>query len=264
MPEGDSVYRAARRLDRGLAGKPLARSQFRVPQHAIADLAGQTVLGTDSHGKHLFTRTDAGITVHSHQRMDGSWTVVRPGSQLPRRARADVRVVLAASDGHMAYGLRLPVVEILATRDEPSVRGHLGPDPLREDWDPDEAVRRLHGAPSRPIAAALLDQRNLAGLGNLWVNECCFLRGYGPWLPVGGLDLPATVRLAARMLRASAFGRSSAQATTGIARAGEDHWVYGRTGEPCRRCGTPIRNVAEVPGDAERRHTWWCPHCQPG
>ena len=264
MPEGDSIYRAARRLDRGLAGRTLARTDFRVPQHATADLSGQTVMGTDTHGKHLFTRTDAGLTLHTHQRMDGSWSVLRPGKQLPRRMQQQVRVVLAAADGHTAYGLRLPVVELLATRDEHLVRDHLGPDPLRDDWDLDEAVRRLASVPERPLVAALLDQRNLAGLGNLWVNETCFLRGHSPWTPVSDVDVGAVVRLAAKMLRASAFGRSSAQATTGVTRSGEDHWVYGRTREPCRRCGTPIRHAGEVPGDAERRHTWWCPYCQPG
>lgn len=242
----------------------LVRTDFRVPQLATADLTGQTVLGTDSHGKHLFTRTDAGTTLHSHQRMDGTWTVLRPGKRLPRRRMADVRVLLEGADGHTAYGLTLPVVELLATRDEHVIRDHLGPDPLRDDWSLDEAVRRLRDQPERPLVAALLDQRNLAGLGNLWVNETCFLRGHSPWTPAGEVDLAATVRLAAKMLRHSAFGPSAAQVTTGVARPGEDHWVYGRTHQPCRRCGTPIRHIGDVPGDAERRHTWWCPLCQPG
>jgi formamidopyrimidine-DNA glycosylase len=264
VPEGDSIYRAARRLDRGLAGGELVRTDFRVPQHATADLSGQSILATESHGKHLFTRTDAGITLHSHQGMDGSWSVVRPGKHLPRRMLADVRVILEVSGGTTAYGLALPVVDLIATKDEPSITDHLGPDPLRDDWDLDEATRRLLSRPERPLVEALLDQRNLAGLGNLWVNETCFLRGYSPWTPVGDTDVVATVRLAARMLRYSAFGPSAAQVTTGVTRPGHEHWVYGRTRELCRRCGTPVRHLGEVPGDAERRHTWWCPHCQPG
>ncbi len=264
MPEGDSIYRAARRLDRGLQGKVLRSTDFRVPQHATADLSGQAVLGTDSHGKHLFTRMDSGLTLHTHQRMDGTWTVLRPGKQLPRRMHEQIRVLLQTDDGYTAYGLRLPLVELIATRDEHQVRGDLGPDPLRADWSSEEAARRLQERPERPLIAALLDQRNLAGLGNLWANETCFLRGYSPWTPVGDVDVTATVRLASRMLRASAFGRSSAQATTGVLRPGEDHWVYGRSRQPCRRCSTPIRFAAEVAGDAERRATWWCPHCQPG
>ena len=264
MPEGDTIYRAARRLDRGLAGRRLVRTDFRVPQQATAHLAGHTVLGTDSHGKHLFTRTDGGTTLHTHQGMDGSWTVLRPGKHLPRRMVRDVRVLLQTDDGHTAYGLSLPVVELFATADEHRVRDQLGPDPLRDDWDMDEAVRRLETRPDRPLVAALLDQRNLAGLGNLWVNETCFLRGHSPWTPIGDVDVAATIGLAARMLRYSALGPTPAQVTTGVNRTGEDHWVYGRGGEPCRRCGTPIRHVGEVPGDPERRHTWWCPTCQPG
>jgi formamidopyrimidine-DNA glycosylase len=240
------------------------RTDFRVPRHATSDLAGQTVLRTDSHGKHLFTRTDAGITLHSHQGMDGTWTVLAPGKRLPRRMLPDVRVVLEVDHGRAAYGLSLPVVEVMATADEHRVRDRLGPDPLRDDWDPDEAVRRLEVAPERPLVAALLDQGNLAGLGNLWVNETCFLRGYSPWTPIGDVDVVATVALAAKMLRYSAMGPTPAQVTTGVNRPGEEHWVYGRGGETCRRCGTAIRHIGEVPGDPDRRHTWWCPTCQPG
>jgi len=264
VPEGDTIYRAARRLDRGLAGRSLVRTDFRVPQYATADLVGHTVLGTDSHGKHLFTRTDAGVTLHTHQGMDGSWTVLRPGKHLPRRMVPDVRVVLVTDDGHAAYGLALPTLELMPTADETRVRDRLGPDPLRDDWDLDEAVRRIEAAPDRPLAAALLDQRNLAGLGNLWVNETCFLRGHSPWTPVADVDVAATVRLAAKMLRYGAFGPTPAQVTTGVNRPGHEHWVYGRAHEPCRRCGTPIRHAGDVARDAERRHTWWCPHCQPG
>lgn len=264
MPEGDSVWRAARRLDRVLAGQVLARSDFRVPQLATVNLAGRAVLGTDTHGKHLFTRFDDEKTLHTHFRMDGSWTVVGVGKRLPRRMRADVRVALEAEPGHCAYGLLLPVVELINTRDERQVTDHLGPDPLRVDWDPAEATARLAADPGRPLAAALIDQRNLAGPGNLWVNEICFLRGASPWAPVGSVDLPPVVALAARALRQSIRMRGNGQVTTGDRRAGEEHWVYGRTRLPCRRCGTRIRYRPEVPGDPARRATWWCPSCQPG
>jgi formamidopyrimidine-DNA glycosylase len=235
-----------------------------VPAHAAEDLAGRTVLGHETHGKHLLTRFDGGLTLHSHLKMDGSWTVVRPGRSLPNQLLPDVRVLLAAEGGPTAYGLLLPVVELVRTADEADVLGHLGPDPLRADWDAAEAVRRLGADPSRTIAAALLDQRRMAGLGNLWVNELCFLRGHSPWTPVAEIDLPATVRLAARALRHSALTPGAYQVTTGRNRRGEDHWVAGRAGEPCRRCGTVIRVSAEVPGDPERRRIWWCPRCQPG
>lgn len=264
MPEGDSVWRTARRLDEKLNGRTITESDFRVPRFATADLRGRTVLGTDTYGKHLLTRMDGDLTLHSHLRMDGSWTVVRPGKRLPRRIEPDVRVRLVSDEGATAYGLLLPVVELLPTSAEADVVGHLGPDPLRADWEPAEAVRRMRADPDRPLAAALLDQRVLAGIGNLWANEVCFLRGASPWTPVRDVDVEATVALAARALRLSISGVTGNQVTTGDTRRGESHWVSGRAGHPCRRCRTTIRVVDEVPGDPERRRSWWCPSCQPG
>jgi len=264
VPEGDSVYRLARRLDRSLAGQDVARSDLRVPALATADLAGSTLLGNDTHGKHLLTRFTSGLTLHTHLRMDGSWTVTRPGRRLPRRLMPDVRVVLEVGSGATAYGVLLPVVELVPTSEESRVIGHLGPDPLREDWDEDEAVRRLAKDPARPLAAALLDQTLVAGWGNLWANELCFLRGHSPWTSVGDVDVPGLVRLGARALRHSATAERGHQVTTGSTRRGEQHYVAGRAGRPCLRCGTTVRVVAEVPGDPGRRRTWWCPRCQPG
>ncbi|SDT15483.1 endonuclease-8 [Friedmanniella luteola] len=264
MPEGDSVYQVARKLEPALVGQPLVRGELRVPAHATDDLAGHTVTGIDTHGKHLLTRLDSGLTLHTHLMMDGSWTVTRPGRRLPRDLLPDVRVLLETRAGSTAYGISMPVVELVRTTDEHGVVGHLGPDPLRADWDPAEAAARLAADPARPLAAALLDQRNVAGLGNLWVNELCFLRGHSPWTPVGEVDLPALLRLAARALKHSALVPGAYQVTTGHSRRGEDHWVAGRSGQPCRRCRTPVEVAAEVTGDPERRRTWWCPRCQPG
>ncbi len=269
MPEGDSVYRLARRLDAALLGRRLLGAQLRVPAHADARLDGATVVEHVTHGKHLLTRLDDSRTLHTHLRMQGSWSVVRPGRRLPSRLTDQIRVLLPVVDpdgsaGVTAYGLDLPVVDLLPTRAEAEVIGHLGPDPLRPDWDPALAVARLGADPTRPLIAALLDQRVLAGLGNLWVNELCFLRGVSPWTPVGEVDLPALVALARRCLRHSALVPGAYQVTTGRNRSGEDHWVAGRAGLRCRRCGTPVQVVAEVPADAERRRTWWCPQCQPG
>ena len=197
--------------------------------------------------------------------MQGSWTVVGPGKRLPARLMGDVRVA-ARCRGRLdgVRRLDLPVVDVVATAHENELVGHLGPDPLREDWDPAEAVAAWPRDPAAPLAAALLDQRNLAGLGNLWVNELCFLRGLSPWTPVGDVDVPALVRLAAP--RAAQLGAVPAayQVTTGNTRRGEQHWVAGRAGRPCLRCGTPVLVVEEVPDDPEQRRTWWCPVCQPG
>ncbi|MDQ3104711.1 MAG: hypothetical protein M3Q87_05745 [Actinomycetota bacterium] len=263
MPEGDSVWRAARRLDRGLAGRRLVRSDFRVPRHATADLTGRQVLGTDTHGKHLFTRFEGGLSLHTHLRMDGEWTVLGRGKQPPARLRADVRVLLGTDEGRLGLALRMPVVELMASTDEQRIIARLGPDPLRGDWDAVEAVRRLGADPGRPLGAALLDQYLLAGLGNLWVNELLFVRGHGPWTPAGEADLAKVVALASRMLRQSITVRSNGQVTTGDPRPGYEHWVYGRSGQPCRRCGTRVRHLAED-HSTRTRATWWCPHCQPG
>ncbi len=263
MPEGDTVYALARRLDAALNGRVLTRGELRVPAHATADLAGRTVEEHVTHGKHLLTRLSDGLTLHTHLRMSGSWTISRDGRWLPPAVMVDVRVVLR-TDSVAAYGVRLPVVDLVPTKDEHLVVGHLGPDPLRDDWDLAMAARRVTADPDRPIVAALLDQRCVAGFGNLWANELCFLRGHGPWTPVRDVDVTALLELGARALRHSATVPGAMQVTTGIRRKGEQHWVAGRAGRPCLRCGTRVKVVAEVPNDPERRRTWWCPHCQPG
>ncbi|MGL5928810.1 MAG: DNA-formamidopyrimidine glycosylase family protein [Dermatophilaceae bacterium] len=264
MPEGDTVYRLARRLDARLQGAVVTRSELRVPRHAGADLAGRRLLGHDTHGKHLLTRFDGGLTLHTHLRMQGEWTVTRPGRRLPRRLDHEIRVLLTVVGGETAHGLRLPVVDLVRTGDERLVIGHLGPDPLRADWDAGEAARRFGRAPGRALVSALLDQRVLAGLGNLWANELCFLLGRSPWTPAGEVPPAEAVELAARCLHRSATVDGAYQVTTGDLRRGERHWVVGRAGRPCPRCGTIVRVVAELPGDPGNRRTWWCPRCQPG
>ena len=264
MPEGDTVYALARRLDRALRGRTVERSDFRFPRLATRDLSGRTVLGHDTHGKHLLTRFSGDATLHSHLRMDGEWSVTGPGKRLPSRLMRDVRLVLALDDGRTAWGLRLHDLDLVPTSEEHRLVGHLGPDPLRDDWDPAEAVRRLRAEPNRPLVSALLDQRLMAGLGNLWVNELAFLTGASPWTPIGDLDVKRLVERAATMLRHSATVPGAMQVTTGLSRRGDSHWVSGRKGRPCLRCGTQVQAVDEVPGDATKRYTWWCPRCQPG
>lgn len=264
VPEGDSVFLLARTLDRALRGRVLARTDFRLPRLATRDLAGHEVLEHATHGKHLLTRFSGGVTLHSHLLMDGSWTVTRPGKVLPRRVQHQVRVVLEADTGRTAWGLDLHQVDLVPTAEEHRLVGRLGPDPLREDWDAAEAVRRLAADPATPLVSALLDQTRMAGLGNLWANELAFLVGRSPWTPVGEVDLDRLVALAARALRHSALVPGAYQVTTGDARRGEDHWVAGRQRRPCLRCGTVVRMVDELPLDPANRRTWWCPRCQPG
>ncbi|MGD0557993.1 MAG: DNA-formamidopyrimidine glycosylase family protein [Streptosporangiaceae bacterium] len=252
MPEGDIVWYTARRLRVALAGRVLTRSDFRVPRHATADLSGQTVTEVISRGKHLLIRTDAGLTVHTHLKMEGFWRVT-PAGPPPRDHR--VRLLLANQE-FQAAGYRLGVVDLLRTRDEHRVTGHLGPDLLGPDWDADEAVSRLRRDPGRPVAEALLDQANLAGIGNLYKSEVLFLSGVSPFRAIGDVpDLPEMVERA-RVLLDTNKDRID-QVTTGNGRA--PTWVYGRRGRPCRRCGTRVET--ETQGE---RVTFWCPRCQPG
>jgi endonuclease-8 len=261
VPEGDTVWLAAQRMHEALAGRTLTTTDFRVPQLATTDLTGRDVLEVVARGKHLLTRIDGGLTLHTHFRMDGTWHLYRPGDRWRGGPDWQVRVVLA-NDEWQAVGYRLPVVELLPTHDEGTVVGHLGPDVLGTDWDLDEAVRRLLADPAREIGLALLDQRNLAGIGNLYRTEMLFLRGLTPWVPVSEVpDLPALVENGRRLMTANR-GRIE-QSTTGSLRRGETHWVFERQGRPCRRCGTRILSAEQ--GEAPyQRLSYWCPHCQRG
>lgn len=182
MPEGDTVLQTANRLHNALADQVLTRSDLRVPRFATADLTGRTVLGTLSRGKHLLTRIEGGLTLHSHLRMDGSWRVYASGERWRGGPAHQIRAILSTAD-HTAVGYRLPVLELLRTVDEEKAVGHLGPDLLGPDWDPDTALRNLLAAPARPLGEALLDQRNLAGIGNIYKAELCFLARATPGSP---------------------------------------------------------------------------------
>ncbi len=259
MPEGDVVWRTARQLDEALTGRTLKRSDFRVPRFATTDLTGRAVTGTISRGKHLLTRVDGGLTIHTHLRMDGSWRIRPAADYLPRDHR--IRPILA-NDTRQALGYLLGVVEVLPTGNEERAVGHLGPDLLGPGWDPAEAVRRLQAGPGRAIGEALLDQRNLAGIGTLYRAETLFLRGVGPWRPAGDVDgLPELVDLVQRLLDANK--ERVGQVTTGNRARGQETWVYGRAGRPCRRCGTPVRKASQGAAP-EDRIIFWCPRCQPG
>ncbi|WNI28848.1 DNA-formamidopyrimidine glycosylase family protein [Streptomyces sp. ITFR-6] len=280
MPEGDTVLQTARRLHRALAGQVLTRSDLRVPRFATADLTGRTVLDAISRGKHLLTRFEGGLTLHSHLRMDGAWRIYGPGERWRGGPAHQIRAILA-NTAHTAVGYRLPVLELLRTSDEEKAVGHLGPDLLGPDWDAGQALRNLLAEPARPLGEALLDQRNLAGIGNIYKAELCFLARATPWLPIG--DLPAAtapllVSTAHQLLEANrdrpvritttgarprtATGTRPRAATGHPFRAGrpsENLWVYGRTHRPCLRCGTPIRAAEQ-----DARPSYWCPRCQSG
>jgi endonuclease VIII len=259
VPEGDTVWRTALHLDRALTGSTLTQTDFRVPAHATLDLSGRVVEGTIARGKHLLTRIGADHTLHTHLKMEGAWHLYPPGTHW-RRPSHEARVVLG-TDARIAVGFALGVVEVIARDAEVDVVGHLGPDLLGPDWDEKEALRRLLADPDREIADALLDQRNLAGIGNLYKSELCFLAGVHPRSPVRKVpDLPRLVNRAHAVLEANRTRVE--QTTTGDTRRGRTTWVFRRDRQRCRRCGTPIRVELQGP-QMQERATYWCPKCQP-
>ncbi|GAB2657540.1 Fpg/Nei family DNA glycosylase [Kribbella swartbergensis] len=259
MPEGDTVWRACNRLNQSLAGQELARTDFRVPALATTDLRGRTVLEVIARGKHLLMRLSGDVTVHSHLRMEGSWHLYRPGERWRGGPAHQIRVVLETASW-VAVGYRLPVLELIPTDEEDRVVGHLGPDLLSPSFDRAQAIANVEAQPDRTISEALLDQRNLAGIGNFYRNEVCFLLGLHPWRPVSTVDVPAAVDLSRRLMKANL--RNGTQVSTGINRPGQRSWVFERPGKPCRRCGTPIL-TAPIGDPPTARVTYWCPTCQP-
>ncbi|MEQ3552306.1 DNA-formamidopyrimidine glycosylase family protein [Pseudonocardia nematodicida] len=259
MAEGDSIFRLAARLDAATAGAVIARSDVRHPRCAGADLAGQEISGWSPRGKHLLLRTTAGWTVHSHLRMAGRWSVLGPGKRLPTAVAADLRVALHLADGRTLAGIGLPVLAVLRTADEHTVVGHLGPDLLGASFDPGAAGPRLLADPGRAVLAALLDQRVVAGLGNMWAQELLFLNRISPWRAAGAVPDPAALLRHGSDLLCDAVAGNPEQNTTGRARP--RHWVYGRYRRPCLRCGTAV--AFAPPGRTPHgRETWWCPRCQ--
>jgi endonuclease-8 len=262
VPEGDTVWLTAHRLDRALTGRPLTVTDFRVPSLATVDLRGRTVTAVLARGKHVLVRIDEDLTLHSHLRMDGSWYLSASGGRAPRRHPEHMIRVRLANAEWLATGYRIHDLKLVERAAEAQLVGHLGPDLLGPDWDPAAAVANLLRAPHAPIGEALLDQRNLAGIGNLYKSEVLFVERVNPWTPVGAVgDLQRVVVTAQRLLRMNRDHPE--QSTTGYRERGRDHWVYGRYHEPCLRCRTPIerRMQGEAP---QQRSTYWCPRCQPG
>jgi endonuclease VIII len=261
LPEGDSVFRTAARLHGALAGEELVVADLRVPALATSDLAGRRVLEVVARGKHLLTRIEGGLTLHTHLRMEGRWAVYAPGERWSGGPGWQIRAVLGTARG-TAVGYRLPVVELVPTAEEAAVVGHLGPDLLGSDWDADEALRRLTADPSQPLLFALLDQRNLAGIGNVYANELCFLARVPPWTPIG--EVPQLEKVVATAYRLLTLNRlRHGHVTTGDTRPDRRNWVYGRARQPCRRCATRIL-TSSLGSPPQDRVVYWCPRCQPG
>lgn len=264
MPEGDTLRRTAQRLHQALAGDPLERVDLRWGSLDGAALVGSRTLEVVSHGKRLLHRVEGGWTIHSHLRMEGQWRVEGLDSPQGRRALANpqTRAVLDGARWR-AVGLRLGELDLVRTRDEGTLVGHLGPDVLADPLDLDEVVRRLEGDP-RPIAEALLDQRVVSGIGTFWASEILFVRRVHPWRPardVGADELSQIINRVARLMQRAVV--TGVQGSTGETRRGHESYVHARSGRPCRRCGDTIR-VATAGRAGQERTIFSCPTCQGG
>jgi endonuclease VIII len=249
VPEGDTLFRTAATLHKWLAGREVTEATA-----PATPMVGRTVERVEANGKHLLVRFDSGHVLHSHMRMTGSWHVYRAGERW-RRPPGQARVVLTCGE-RVAVCFNAPVVELLVPGGEarhPALVG-LGPDVLDQPVDLDEIRRRARRRPPEtPLGELLLDQRVVAGIGNIWRAESLFLEGRSPWTPVSSLtddELDALVSTAGRIMREGLAGAAARQG----------RWVYGRTGRPCPRCRTPIRSR---PQGEQARVAYWCPTCQP-
>lgn len=266
MPEGDTIFRTAEVLRATLLGRRItaARAQPRPGSRRVPDLSvlvGATVSSVEPRGKHLLIGFDCGLTLRSHLRMRGSWHRYRPGEPW-KRPMHQATAVLETTDS-VAVAFNTPVVELLTDADlrRSTPLRELGPDLLSAEFDEDEAMHRLRERNAVQLGDALLDQRAVAGIGNVVKSEAAFLEQLDPWAPVSAfadVELSAALRAARRVLRANTHG--GARITTGSRRRGEELWVYGRGGRRCRRCGTIIRQRRQ--GELARL-TFWCPRCQP-
>ena len=269
MPEGDTLFRTADGLRPYLLGRKVIAARTGGPgaRPQVARVIGHEITAVEALGKNLLIRFDNGLEIRTHLRMNGSWHRYRPGESW-RRAPARARLVLEVP-GAVAVCFDAPVVELLEQRAEavhPSL-GRLGPDLLARDFDGAEALRRLHD-PSRAgmsIAEVLIDQRAVAGIGNVYKSELLWIEQVSPFALAGDVDdrtlarLIATARL---LLLANADRAHGAErvTTAGDRGAPGPLYAYGRTNRPCRRCGTPIAGVRQ--GRDLPRTTYWCPTCQ--
>lgn len=265
MPEGDTVHRSARRLHEALAGAVAELVDIRWGEVAETPLRGRVVEGVLPRGKHVLHRFEGGWTLHTHLRMEGSWRIDRSGSPAAARGlrRPDLRVAIGTQDW-TTLGLRLGEVDLVRREDEHHLVGHLGPDVLGPDWDAALAVDRLSAPAGTALATALLDQRNLAGVGTFWASEALFVQRLHPWQPVDEVTDADLRRLVERvhflMTRGLAHGM---QSSTGERRADRRSFVHGRAGSPCRRCGAIVR-VAPLAMGSQERVFFSCPGCQGG
>jgi len=276
MPEGDTIYRTARALSRALTGKPITRFETTYAQLAAANdqepFTRQTITHVEARGKWLLIHFSRGNILATHMLMSGSWHIYKPGDRW-QDSPSNARIVLATAD-YLAIGFRVPIARIYTeqtlARERKIPRSEQ--DVLSPSFDAATATRRLMSRPSEELGNALLRQDVLAGVGNVFKSEICFLLGLNPFRKVQSISQPQAAEIVAtaqRLLAANVLEDASNtivtysgkhRRTTNNADPTESLWVYGRKNEPCRRCGTPIQRALQAPN---ARSTYWCPTCQP-
>lgn len=276
MPEGDTIFRAARSLHRVLAGQVVTRFETAYAHldrvNVDTPIVGRTVEQVHAAGKHILMHFGGGLILRTHMRMNGSWHLYRHGEKWWRGPQA-MRVRIDTADW-VAVAFNVPVAEFISER-QLETRGPvraLGPDLLGVEFGREEAVRRIVASGARPIAMTLLDQRCVAGIGNVYKSEVLFMAGVHPDTPSSAVpqaELERLLDIARGLLADNVVEGTSPQIQTyrslrqlNPASGHDDNvWVYGRRGKPCRRCGTPIemRKMG-----IEARSTYWCPNCQKG
>jgi endonuclease-8 len=266
VPEGDTIHRAAKTLQAALAGKAVTRFETVLPALARVDdqtpLRGRTIERVHAIGKHLLIELSGGLTLRTHLRMNGTWHIYRTGERWIR-PRSEMRLAIATED-FVAVGFNVPVAEFLDERAK--VRSEelrrLGQDVVGAEFDLAAARERVRGYADREIANVLLNQRVVAGIGNVYKSELLFLKRIDPFRRVSDLsdaEIDGLVTTARKLLTHN-IERESGGRETRVSMGGEERlYVYGRQGKPCRRCGTPIQMRRQ---GADARVTFWCGKCQ--
>jgi len=271
VPEGDTIHRAARTLHTALSGQRIERFESVLAQltrvDATAPIAGRLVERVEARGKHLLMWLEGGLVLRTHMRMHGSWHIYRPGERWQRPGH-EMRIVIATAP-YIAVAFAVPVAEFVeaTTLEREGPVAELGPDPLSDSFDAAAALARLQERAEVEIADALLDQRAIAGIGNVFKSEILFAARVNPFTLVRALSadtLARVVAIAERQMRANAGDAGTTavggRRTTNRLDPSARLWVYRRRGLPCRRCGTPIQRARQGP---DVRSTYWCERCQP-
>jgi endonuclease-8 len=268
VPEGDTIYRAARTLHAALAGRTVTRFETVFSHLARVDhdapVAGRTVERVVSEGKNLVMDFSGDLHLRIHMRMHGSWHIYKPGERW-RKRHSDMRIVLE-TDTWVAVAFNVPVAEFHDARslERQEDLAQIGPDFLAEEFDLEEALRRIRARPEAEIAEALLNQRVVAGIGNEYKSEVLFVARIHPFSRVEELtndQLRQILTVSRKLMLANVNKRGQGRVTTFSLDPTQQQYVYSRGGKPCRRCGTPVRYAKQ---GKDARGTYWCPGCQRG